>query len=66
VIWGVPDDEDVDWYASLFDRHLRLTELVIQHDGREGFRWQLLPHRTELGALSPRELPALIRRAVRH
>ena len=66
VIWGVHDDEDVDRYASLFDAYPRLTVLAIQHDGREGFLWQLQPHRTALGELAPRQIPAAIRRAVRH
>jgi hypothetical protein len=66
VIWEVHDDEDVDRCAFLFDGHPRLTVLALLHDGREGFLWQLRPHRMVLGELSPRQLPEAIRRAMRH
>jgi hypothetical protein len=64
VIWGVRGDGDVPRHASLFDRHPHLTVLAVLHDGRDGFLWQLRPHRKVLGELSPRQLPAAIRRVV--
>jgi DNA-binding NarL/FixJ family response regulator len=64
VIWGV-DGDGLDRYASLFDEHPRLRIVAIEHDGRRGFVWQLRPHRTVLGKISPARLAATIRLAAR-
>jgi DNA-binding NarL/FixJ family response regulator len=68
VIWNFEDGdeaEDASTWSGLLDNHPRVAILTVRDDGRRGSVWQLRPHMTAIGELSPRLLLDAIREAVR-
>ena len=63
VIWRL-DDDVPDGFLEVFDAHPRIKVLALRDDGRRGFLWELRPHRTALGELSPTLLADTVRKAV--
>jgi len=56
VLWNNADESRVEgWLGRLTDRH-GIRVLATTSDGRDASLWELTPHRTELGALSPTTL----------
>jgi DNA-binding NarL/FixJ family response regulator len=64
LVWGMDDDANVlDVAPQLFGDHPTLKVFEVRDDGRQGFLWELRPHRTTLGEISPLGLVAAIRTA---
>jgi DNA-binding NarL/FixJ family response regulator len=63
VVWALNGQEPLDRHLSVFDDHPSLKVIAIRHEGRQSCLWQLQPHRTALGEISPTLLVAAIRRA---
>ncbi len=65
VLWN---DSESSHYREWIDRLRRSTcppVLATHYDGREASLWELVPQRTELGALSPTTLVETIRAVAR-
>jgi hypothetical protein len=52
-----------DPVTHLFCEHPKLKVLTIEDDGRRGFLWELRPHRTAIGELTPGLLVSTAREA---
>ncbi len=62
VLWNNADEARVErWLGDLSSRGAPRV-LATLTDGRDASLWELVPRRTELGALSPRTLVETIRR----
>lgn len=63
LLWNDADEQRVSrWISSgTLPRHPRV--LAITTDGQQAALWELLPHRTELGELSPQRLVDIVRAA---
>ena len=60
VVWNNADEESIArWLAGLSQRQPRVLATLV--DGHEAALWELTPHRSELGALSPQTLVETIR-----
>jgi len=56
VLWNNADESRVErWMGRISDQG-GLRVLTTTSDGRDASLWELTPHRTELGALSPTSL----------
>jgi DNA-binding NarL/FixJ family response regulator len=56
------DGHDID-YSTLAIAHRPIKVIALAEDGREGFLYELRPHRVPLGEISARGLVAAIRAA---
>lgn len=65
VIVGDVADSRWERWSPLIYRWPRLKVLALEQHGRRAALYELRPHREELGELSPPELVAAIREAVR-
>jgi len=60
VVWNNADEDSIArWLAGLSQRQPRVLATLV--DGHEAALWELTPHRSELGALSPQTLVETIR-----
>jgi hypothetical protein len=64
VLWNNADEAEVSRWLS--DVHAAPRVLATVGDGRDAALWELAPHRTELGELSPAGLVETIRAAIPH
>ena len=62
VLWNGADEERVAQWLSTLSGRCGFRVLATLADGRDASLWELRPHRTELGALSPDTLVETIRR----
>lgn len=61
LVWNHADEERVTaWLGAVSGRHGPRV-LAAFGDGKEASLWELVPHRTELGALSPATLVQVIK-----
>jgi DNA-binding NarL/FixJ family response regulator len=65
VVVGLPDAELPAQYASLLGARPQTRLLGVSGDGRRAFLYELRPHRTALGEVSPQALVEAIRAAAR-
>ena len=63
VVVSTQDINDVSGLAEWLNRWPRARLLVLEISGRETVMYELRPHATALGALSPDQLADMIRRA---
>jgi DNA-binding NarL/FixJ family response regulator len=64
VILGLADGELPMECVGLFEEHPQIKVVGVVDRGRQVFLYELRPHRSSLGEVSPRELVAVIRRAI--
>jgi DNA-binding NarL/FixJ family response regulator len=64
VVWALDDEQPLDRHLSVFDDHPALKVIAIRDDGRQSCLWQLQPHRTVLGQVSPNLLVEAIRGSI--
>ena len=64
VLWGLLSPDVHEVYPDLFDGYSSVKVLAMLEDGRQAFLWELRPHRTPLGEISPGRLVEVIREAV--
>ena len=64
VIWTNGDHDMRHVFPALLEAHPRLKVLTVRNDGRRSSLWELRPHPTELGEISPRLLVETIRKVV--
>ncbi len=62
VLWNNADEARVERWLGDLSSHAAPRVLATLTDGRDASLWELVPRRTELGALSPRTLVETIRR----
>ena len=65
VILGCANSELPEAGLRLFDEHPSVRVLCVSADGRRTFLYELRPHRVPIGEVSPEELVAAMRNAVR-
>ena len=61
IVLGLQDAEFPEAGVRLFDAHPQLHVLGVAADGRRAFLYELRPHRTALGEVSPQGLVDAIR-----
>lgn len=61
VVWNNADESHVAHWLSELSRRRGPRVVATIGDGRDASLWELTPHRTELGALSPASLVDTIR-----
>ena len=61
VVWNNADESGVAHWLTKLSHRRGPRVLATIGDGREASLWELTPHRTELGALSPASLVETIR-----
>jgi DNA-binding NarL/FixJ family response regulator len=64
IIFGQLSPDVLEVYPDLFASYPALKVLAVREDGRQGFLWELRPHRTPLGEISPTQLVEVIRERV--
>jgi DNA-binding NarL/FixJ family response regulator len=64
VIWSNGGHDISHLFQGLLEAHPRLKVLAVRNDGRRSSLWELRPHPTELGEISPRLLVETIRKVV--
>jgi len=62
VVWNNADESRVAQLLGVASSRCGPRVLATLGDGRDASLWELTPHRTELGALSPESLVETIRR----
>ena len=60
LIVGLDGTDPADLYLELLERRPRLRILALTGQGREAILWELRPHRTSLGEISPETLLAAV------
>ena len=66
VIVGVGEREPAEGVSALLNRWPRSQVLVLTAHGRKAVMYQLVPHGTDMGEISPDQLLEAIRACVRH
>ena len=61
VVWNAADEQRIAQWLNSYVPASRV--LAITTDGQQAALWELVPHRIELGALSPQSLVETIRGA---
>lgn len=61
VLWNDADEGRVSMWLNTYTQRHGPRVLATLTDGHESALWELTPHRTELGALSPQTLVETIR-----
>ncbi len=64
VVLGLGDSQLPEDSVRIFDQYPRIKVMGIAADGRRAFLYELRPHRTALGEVSPQRLLEAIRTAV--
>jgi hypothetical protein len=63
VIWRLEQLDVPDACPELFVEHPRIKVLALEDDGRQGFLWEIHPHKTAVGEMSPSLLLRTIERS---
>jgi hypothetical protein len=63
IVWNNADEALLAGSVHQFGRCAQVKVIATADDGRRAALWQLLPHQTPLGELSPTSLVASIREA---